>query len=56
MKKDDVLIDEIMQQASQVPIECQEKILEILRGMAFTKKCLTKEIEHSDKNKEPDAN
>ncbi|WP_155590037.1 hypothetical protein [Lysinibacillus cavernae] len=56
MKKNYVLIDEIMQHASQVPFECQEKILDILRGMAFTKKCLKKEIAHIGENKELDEN
>ncbi|NEZ44646.1 hypothetical protein [Paenibacillus alvei] len=34
------ILDEIMHQASQVPIECQERILDVLRGMAFTKNCM----------------
>jgi len=44
-----------MQQVSQVPIEYQEKILDILRGMAFTKKCLAKEHEHSIETEKPDV-
>jgi hypothetical protein len=34
------LLNEIMLNAKQVPLECQERILDILKGMAFTKKCL----------------
>lgn len=52
MKKADVLIDEIIQQASQVPLECQEKILDILRGMVFTKRCLIKEFGYLGENNE----
>lgn len=36
------ILNEIMLNAKQVPLECQERILDILKGMAFTKKCLTK--------------
>lgn len=46
MMESDVLIDEILRQVSQVPIECQEEILFILRSMKITKKCLTKEFEY----------
>ena len=39
MSKMDIL-DEIIYQASLVPIEYQERILDVLRGMAFTKNCM----------------
>lgn len=35
------ILNEIMSNAKQLPLECQERILDILKGMAFTKKCLT---------------
>ena len=42
--KDDAILNEIMLNAKQVPLECQERILDILKGMVFTKKCLTKNM------------
>lgn len=36
----DTILNEIMLNAKEIPIECQEKVLDILKGMAFTKKCL----------------
>lgn len=38
-----VVLNEIMLNAKQIPLKCQERILDILKGMAFTKKCLIKE-------------
>ncbi|MDU1604738.1 MAG: hypothetical protein E6845_17410 [Clostridium sp.] len=38
----DTILNEIMLNAKEIPIECQEKVLDILKGMAFTKKCLLK--------------
>ncbi|WP_181246079.1 MULTISPECIES: hypothetical protein [Clostridium] len=34
------ILNEIMLNAKEIPIECQERILDILKGMAFTKRCL----------------
>ena len=51
MKKNDVLIEEIMKQVSEIPVEYQERILDILRGMTFTKKCLTRDLEKSNEIK-----
>ncbi|EKQ51787.1 MULTISPECIES: hypothetical protein [unclassified Clostridium] len=39
---DENILNEIMINVKQVPLECQERILDILKGMVFTKKCLTK--------------
>ncbi|WP_244834695.1 hypothetical protein [Clostridium sp. BJN0001] len=39
MESTDIL-NEIMLNAKQVPLECQEGILAILKGMEFTKQCL----------------
>lgn len=53
--KDDAILNEIMLNAKQVPLECQERILDILKGMAFTQKCLTKnmtEDNNDESNKE----
>lgn len=36
------ILNEIMLNVKQVPLEYQERILDILKGMTFTKKCLTK--------------
>lgn len=44
MKKSSIL-EEIMSNAEQVPLECQERILDILKGMAFTKRCLSKNLQ-----------
>lgn len=38
----DTVLNEIMLNAKQLPLECQERILDILKGMVFTKKCLLK--------------
>ena len=50
---DEDILNEIMINVKQVPLECQERILDILKGMVFTKKCLTKYItiaKEEDKN------
>lgn len=36
------ILNEIILNAKELPIECQERILDILKGMAFTKRCLLK--------------
>ena len=38
--KNKKILDEIMANAEQIPLECQERILDIVKGMAFTNKCL----------------
>ena len=50
---DETILNEIMLNADQIPLECQERILDILKGMVFTKKCLTKDITQI---KDKDAN
>ncbi len=46
------ILNEIIDTANELPIECQERILDILRGMSFTKKSLAKESEQLDESKE----
>ena len=48
--KDDAMLNEIMLNVKQVPLECQERILDILKGMAFTKKCLTENMGEDNNN------
>lgn len=38
----DRVLNEIMLNVKQLPLECQERILDILKGMVFTKNCLLK--------------
>ncbi|WP_411680137.1 hypothetical protein [Clostridium thailandense] len=40
----ETILNEIMLNAREVPLECQERILDILKGMAFAKKCLIKNL------------
>lgn len=47
------ILNEIMENASKVPFECQEKILDVLKGMAFTKHCLIRDLQ-KDGNQIPD--
>lgn len=44
------ILDEIMVNARQIPLECQERILDILKGMAFTKKCIVNDASNGDSN------
>ena len=37
-------IENIINNASQLPVECQEYILAIMKGMVFTRGVLTKKI------------
>lgn len=48
--KDDAMLNEIMVNVKQVPLECQERILDILKGMAFTKRCLAKNMGEDNNN------
>lgn len=45
------LLNEIMVNANKVPIECQERILDVLKGMVFTKKCLLEQQKVSGEEK-----
>lgn len=44
------ILDQIMINAKQVPLECQERILDILKGMAFTKKCMLNSTSNGETN------
>lgn len=37
------ILKAIMKNLEQVPLECQEKVLDIVKSMAFTRKCLIEE-------------
>lgn len=39
------ILNEIMENASKVPLECQERVLDVLKGMAFTRQCLIKALQ-----------
>ena len=40
--KDMKLVNEIVENASTIPIECQEHILDVIKAMAFTRKVIEK--------------
>lgn len=42
------LTDEIVKEAQQIPKECQEKVLDIVKAMAFTRKITMKELEEDN--------
>ena len=46
------LVDELIVNASTLPIECQDWLLSIAKGMAFTKNHLSKKSEKVKKEKE----
>lgn len=39
------LLDEIVDSASKIPVECQERVLEVVKAMAFTREVMKKESE-----------
>jgi len=41
--EEDSLIGEIIDKASGLPFECLDLILEVAKGMAFTKSCMAKQ-------------
>jgi len=43
---DITLIDEIIDNASELPLEYQDCLLSIAKGMLFTKSCLNKQAEN----------
>lgn len=51
MNKEEIL-KEIMNNLEQVPLECQEKILDIVKAMAFTRKCLREDKNSLNSEKE----
>ena len=45
MQSSDIaLIDKLVNNASELPLECQYWLLSIAKGMAFTRSCLEAEI------------
>lgn len=42
MKKEESLTKEISQNASLLPLECKEHVLDLIKAMVFTKKVITK--------------
>ena len=45
------LIDDIINNASTLPLECQDLLLSIAKGMAFTKNCIAREQLKSEEQK-----
>ncbi len=46
------IVDEIIENASELPLECQEWLLAIAKGMVFAKNCLEKQsIEKKEEQK-----
>lgn len=41
------LADEIVKEAKDIPKECQEKILDIVKAMAFTRKVIMKDEDNN---------
>lgn len=41
-------LNEIIENAKELPLECQEQILDVVRGMVFTKKCMEKKMESEE--------
>ena len=51
-KADDIrLLNEILEGASELPLECQEQVLLSIRTMIFTKKVILKKINMEKENK-----
>lgn len=44
------LADEIIDNASMLPIECQDMLLAIAKGMRFTRSCIEKQEQKLDKD------
>ncbi len=42
MKKEENLTKEISQNANLLPLECKERVLDLIKAMVFTKKVITK--------------
>lgn len=38
--KDNKIVNEIVENASSIPIECQEHILDVIKAMAYTRKVI----------------
>ena len=49
--KDMKLVNEIVENASTIPIECQEHILDVIKAMAFTRKVIEKRNVSSEEKK-----
>lgn len=51
-KADDIrLLNEVLEGASELPLECQEQVLLSIRTMIFTKKVILKKINMEKENK-----
>ncbi len=49
MEKESSLTKEIAQNASLLPLECKERVLDIMKAMVFTKEVLAKNKEQPNK-------
>ncbi len=45
------LPNEILKEASELPLECQEQVLLSIRAMNFTKKVILKELNRQDEKR-----
>ena len=44
------ILNEIHGNAKDLPLECQEKILDVVKAMAFTKECVLNELKQEQKS------
>ena len=49
MRKEESLTKEISQNASLLPLECKEHVLDLIKAMVFTKKVITKNKDQADR-------
>jgi len=54
MNPDKKLLDEIVECAGKIPLECQERVLDVVKAMTFTREVVEKEKEEK-MQKEPSA-
>ena len=43
MEKTKNIVNEIIENASNIPVECQEHVLDVVKAMAFTRRVVEKE-------------
>lgn len=45
------LLDEIVECAGKIPLECQERVLDVVKAMAYTREVVEREKEEGEKEK-----
>ena len=48
MNPEKKLLDEIVECAGKIPLECQERVLDVVKAMAFTREVVEKEKEKEE--------